>query len=110
VHDEVIYPIVRQCVDHFIAKEAAVDITTFRDRAFSLAKNQQERQFIQSRLHDPTLRLRQMKQSGLEILGGSPSSNTMTWNASVFWETLSADLSELRQNATKNGSVRYTKI
>jgi hypothetical protein len=112
VLDEVIHPIVKQCVDHFIAKEAALDIAIFRNRALSMAENPQERQFIQSKLHEPTLRFRQMKQSESRIVNSDHASSTCTvnWNASMFWERLTTDLCEFRQNGTSNGVVHVSKI
>jgi hypothetical protein len=105
VLDEVINPIVKQCVDHFIAKEASMDITAFRNHALTMAENLHERQFIQTKLHEPTLRLRQMKHPE----SGNLDSSTMNWNANIFWEQLSADLADLRQNVTSSGRAQLIR-
>jgi hypothetical protein len=77
---QAIDPIIQEFMDDQMARENAISITSFRDRAKALAQDENELQIVQNMLHVPTISLRQ----------GTPV------NESEFMETLSNKLISFR--------------
>ena len=108
VHEIVIQPTVQECVQHFDtmieSSTTKQRIQSLRYRALDMATTNEERQYILTQLHLPTMYLRHepTRQSQIEDDANRIDVNTLpemvvAWNETMFLEELSFNLTATRR-------------
>jgi hypothetical protein len=122
VHELVIYPIIQECVHHFdtMLESSATtkyQIQSLRCSALAMATTHEERQYILSQLHGPTIYLRQRQRRLPSVSGDDNDGNNnhnqyendsdmerlpqdgmrVVWNETQFLEELNLNLTKMRK-------------
>ena len=113
VHELVIHPTIHECVCHFNtmieSSTTKRSIQSLRHGALAMATTREERHYILTQLHGPTMELRRRQQLGNDQEYGSNAEEEedstlllvrrtpVVWNETQFLEELRWNLTVLRQ-------------